>query len=95
MVEMEGSQVSEEMIVEGIRLAQEASAPVLAIMEQLREQAGQPKVDYPVWEPRAEIVELARERLADQLCAALRTAALGRLARHRAALKRLQNLFRT
>ena len=71
MVEMEGHQSPEELVIEGIRLAEEASRPVLDIMEQLREQVGQPKRDYPLWEPRAEIAQYVTEQLADKLGEAL------------------------
>ncbi len=74
MVEMDGCQVPEEVVIEGIKLAEETAAPVLDIIEELREQAGQPKRDYPLWEPRAEIVDYVKQHLTDQLDEALQIA---------------------
>ncbi len=74
MAEMEGHQVPEEVITEGIKLAQEATTPVLGIMEELREQAGRPKRDYPLWEPRPEITDYVREHVGPQLDEALQIA---------------------
>lgn len=71
MAEMEGHQIPEEMVINGIRLAEAAARPVLDIIQELREQAGQPKKDYPLWEPRPEIVQFVREQIGGRLSEAL------------------------
>ncbi len=71
MAEMEGHQVPEEEVIEGIRLAEEACQPVLEIIQELREKAGKPKRDYPLWEPRPEIAQFVRDEIGAQLSEAL------------------------
>ena len=66
-LEMDGSQVAEDICVEAMRLAEEACVPVRAAIEELRQKAGKPKRDLKMWEPRAEILALVRDKYAERI----------------------------
>ncbi|MCE5238826.1 polyribonucleotide nucleotidyltransferase [bacterium] len=66
-IEMDGAQIGEDICVEALRLAEEACVPVRAAMDELRQKAGKPKADMFIWEPRAEIVELVRDKYATRI----------------------------
>ena len=70
MAEAQGREIPEDKLVEAFQLAEEACQPVVAAIEELREQAGKPKRDYPLWEPRAEIVEFVANEYSEPLSAA-------------------------
>ena len=64
-VEMGGDQVPEEIVLKGIEMAAEACQPVAAAMEELRQKAGKPKEDFPLWEPAPEIADAVRARASE------------------------------
>ncbi len=70
MVELEGDSVPEDVVVEATVMAEEACQPIVEMIEELREKAGKPKGDYPIWEPRAEVVEEVRSRAYERICQA-------------------------
>ncbi|GAF74250.1 unnamed protein product, partial [marine sediment metagenome] len=70
-IEMSGNAVGEQVIREGMKLGYEACACVIEAIEQLREKAGKPKGDFPLWEPRAEVVEFINSELKDRIIEAL------------------------
>ncbi|MEN6545632.1 MAG: polyribonucleotide nucleotidyltransferase, partial [Armatimonadia bacterium] len=67
MVEMEGSEVPEEVVVEAMRIAEEACVPIRAAMDELRQKAGKPKADMKIWEPREEILQYLRDNYTQRL----------------------------
>ncbi len=67
MAEVEAKQIPDEMFSEAFAMAEEACQPVVKLIEELRDRAGKPKVDYPLWEPRPEIVEFVEAEYADDL----------------------------
>ena len=70
-MELESDQVPEDAIVDAIRLAEEACQPVIKMMEELRELAGKPKRDFPLWAPKPEITELANGQFKEAIHAAV------------------------
>lgn len=71
-VELGGEEVPEEIVLEGIRMAQEACIGVCDAIEELREKAGKPKGDYPLWAPSDEI-RAAVEARADDIRVAIQS----------------------
>ncbi len=71
MVEFEGNSVPEDLLLQATVMAEEACQPVVEIIEELREKAGKPKGDYPIWQPRPEIAQQVRERAYDRICQAV------------------------
>ncbi len=67
MLEMEGDEVAEDIVVEGMKLASEACEPVRAAIEELRTKAGKPKKDLKIWEPRAEILQYIRDNFTQRI----------------------------
>ncbi len=61
MVEMGGDQVPEDVVIDALEKGEAACQPVVEMIERLREKAGVPKKEYPLWEPRSEIVTYVRE----------------------------------
>jgi polyribonucleotide nucleotidyltransferase len=57
-LEMEGNQISEQVVREALQMVYEASQPVIDAIEELRRVAGKPKGDFPLWEPDPTIVEI-------------------------------------
>jgi len=72
-VEMGGDEVPEEIVLQGIEMAAEACQPVAEMIEELRQKAGKPKEQFPLWEPAPEIAEAVQAR-ADEIAAAIQTA---------------------
>jgi polyribonucleotide nucleotidyltransferase len=66
-MEMDGAEIPEDAVVEATRLAMEACEPVRAAIEELRQLAGKPKGDYPLWEPRPEILQYLRDNYTTRL----------------------------
>jgi polyribonucleotide nucleotidyltransferase len=64
-VELGGDEVPEEIVLEGIRMAQAACIKVCQAMHELREKAGKPKGDYPVWGPSDEVMAAVEARAAE------------------------------
>ena len=64
-VELGGEEVPEEIVLEGIRMAQEACVEVCRAIEELRDKAGKPKREYPLWGPTDEIREAVEARSDD------------------------------
>ncbi len=67
MAEVEAKQIPDEMLSEAFAMAEEACQPVVELIEELRAKAGKPKIDYPLWEPRPEIVDFVEGEYADDL----------------------------
>lgn len=67
MIEMEGSEVAEEIVIEAMRIAEEACVPLRAAMDELRDKAGKPKREMKIWEPRAEITEFIKDKYASRI----------------------------
>ena len=67
MIEMEGSEVGEDIVAEAMRIADEACAPLRAAMDEFRATAGKPKREMTIWEPRAEIVDYLKEHYATRI----------------------------
>ncbi len=71
MVELQGQQVAEQIIVDALELGFQECQKVIDLIEQLIEKAGKEKADYTRWQPREEIVQAVRERAWDEVCQAL------------------------
>ncbi len=72
-VELGGDEVPEEIVLEGIRMAQEACVGVCRAIEELRDKAGKPKREYPLWEPSDEIRDAVEAR-AEEIGQAIQSA---------------------
>lgn len=70
-IEMDGAEVSEQVVLEGLKMGYEACMPLIDLMEDLRAKAGNPKRDFPLWQPRDEVVELVTSEYQDQIAEAL------------------------
>jgi len=64
-VELGGEEVPEEIVLEGIRMAQAACLEVCRAIEELRDKAGKPKRDYPLWGPTDAMREAVEARSED------------------------------
>ncbi|MEA3402814.1 MAG: polyribonucleotide nucleotidyltransferase [Armatimonadota bacterium] len=64
-VELGGDEVPEEIVLQGIRMAHAACLPVCEAIEELRDKAGKPKREYPLWEPAPEVNDAVLERTED------------------------------
>jgi polyribonucleotide nucleotidyltransferase len=73
-IEMEGDQIPEDLVREGMQLAFDACQPVLAAIEELRSVAGKPKGEFKMWEPDAGIVEVAESQFGDRIRASVEVA---------------------
>lgn len=67
MIEMEGSEVAEDIVIEAMRIAEEACVPLRAAMDEMRDKAGKPKREMKIWEPRAEIAEFLKDKYASRI----------------------------
>lgn len=67
-IEMQGDQADEELIVQALKLGEEACIPVQTALEELRQVAGKPKREMFIWEPRSEIVTFVKENYAARIC---------------------------
>lgn len=67
MIEMEGSEVAEDIVIEAMRIAEEACVPLRAAMDELRDKAGKPKREMKIWEPRAEIAQFLQDNYASRI----------------------------
>ncbi|MCK4324332.1 MAG: polyribonucleotide nucleotidyltransferase, partial [Armatimonadetes bacterium] len=67
MAEVEAKQIPDEMLGEAFAMAEDACQPVVKLIEELRDKAGKPKIDYPMWEPRPGIVDFVEGEYADDL----------------------------
>ncbi|MCD6361546.1 MAG: polyribonucleotide nucleotidyltransferase [Armatimonadetes bacterium] len=72
-VELGGDQVPEDIVLQGIEMASEACQVVCDAMDELREKAGKPKQDYPLWQPAPEVEEAVLAR-ADDIGQAIKAA---------------------
>ncbi len=61
MVEMEGAEVPEDVVADALERGEVACLPVVEMIERLRDKAGVPKKEYPLWAPRPEIAAYVRE----------------------------------
>ncbi len=90
MVEMGGDQVPEDVVIDALEQGEAACLPVVEMIERLREKAGVPKKDYPLWEPRAEIVSYVREKAEGRIKEVIQTVDKGeRIAAEHALLNEL------
>ena len=64
-VELGGEEVPEEIVLEGIKMAQSACLKVCQAIDELRQKAGKPKREYPIWEPSDEVRAATEARSAD------------------------------
>jgi len=67
MAEVEAKQIPDETLGEAFAMAEDACQPVVQLIEELRAKAGKPKIDYPLWEPRPEIIGLVEGEYAGDL----------------------------
>ena len=67
MLEMEGDEVAESVVVEAMKLAAEACEPVRAAMDELRAKMGKPKKDMKLWAPRPEILQYIRDNFTERI----------------------------
>jgi len=65
-VELGGDEVPEEIVLEGISMAQAACIEVCHAIEELRDKAGKPKREYPLWGP-TDAISAAVEARADDI----------------------------
>jgi polyribonucleotide nucleotidyltransferase len=70
-MELEADQVLEDAAEAAIRLAEESCQPVVQAIEELREKAGKPKRDMPLWAPKPEIVALVEGPYKERIHAAV------------------------
>ncbi len=66
-LEMEGDQIAEARVREALQLAVDEGQVVIDAIEELREIAGKPKADFPMWEPDAAIAEYIETNLGDRI----------------------------
>jgi len=67
MAEVEAKQIPDETLGEAFAMAEEACQPVVKLIKELRDKAGKPKIDYPLWEPRPEIIDFVETEYAGDL----------------------------
>jgi len=67
MAEVEAKQIPDETLGEAFAMAEEACQPVVKLIKELRDKAGKPKIDYPLWEPRPEIIGFVETEYAGDL----------------------------
>ena len=67
MAEVEAKEIPDETLSEAFAVAEEACQPIVQLIEELRDKAGKPKIDYPLWEPQPEIVDFVEREYADDL----------------------------
>ncbi|MFW6156001.1 MAG: polyribonucleotide nucleotidyltransferase, partial [Armatimonadota bacterium] len=72
-VELGGDEVPEEVVLNGIKMAQNACVKICKAIEDLRDRAGKPKKEYPLWEPTDEI-RAAVDARADDIREAIKSA---------------------
>lgn len=70
-IEMEGMDAEDDIVYEGIQMAYEACQPIVEAINELREKAGKPKRDFPVWRPREEVVDFVKNTMTDRIHDAL------------------------
>ena len=70
-LEMDGAELSEQAVFEALKMGYDACMPVIDLLDQIREKAGKPKRDFPLWEPRDEVVELVDADYREQIIEAL------------------------
>jgi len=66
-LEMDGNSVSEEAVSKGLRMGYDVCMPVISAIEELREKAGKPKRDFPLWQPRDEVVSFLDAEFKDRI----------------------------
>jgi len=72
-VEMEGDQVPEDVVIDGILFGQKHLEPICDTIEELRQRVGRPKSDhYFIWEPDPQIVDAVTQMAQDELRDAVR-----------------------
>jgi polyribonucleotide nucleotidyltransferase len=71
-VEMEGDQVAEDVLVDGIIFGHQQLIPICEAIEELTRRVGQPKREYFIWEPDPEVAAAVTEMASDDLRAAVR-----------------------
>ncbi len=71
MVEAGANEVSEELMLEALRLGHQAIQDVIAIQQEMRQAVGKPKRDYVSHAVPEELIAQVRERVGDRLVSAL------------------------
>ncbi len=71
MIEADADQVSEEVMLGAIQLAHEVNQQVIALIEELRAQAGQPKAELTYYLVSSELKEAVKKFAGDSLKAAI------------------------
>ncbi|NPV46683.1 MAG: polyribonucleotide nucleotidyltransferase [Armatimonadetes bacterium] len=66
-IEMEGSEVPEGVVVEALEMGAEACQAVIKAVTELREKAGKPKRDFPLWEPRQAVLDYVQEHYTERI----------------------------
>jgi len=73
MVEGDGREVPESLVVQAMEAGQEAIQPLIALQEEIREKVGKPKRAYEPFVIPDELQELVRERMGGPLAEAVAT----------------------
>jgi len=76
MVEGDGREVSEELVVRAMEAGPQAIRPLIALQEEMREAVGKPKRQYVPFTIPDELRELVRERAAERLAEIVATSTL-------------------
>jgi len=71
MVEAGADEVSEEVLIDALKLGHKAIQETIAIQNKMREEVGKPKQDYPHFVLPEELKEAVRRQLGDRLSEAL------------------------
>jgi len=87
MAEVEAKQIPDERLSEAFAIAEQACQPVVKLIEEFRDKAGKPKADYPLWEPRSEIVDFVEGEYTNDLASAFQVVGKQERQRQVSALK--------
>ena len=71
MVEVGANEVSEEIVLEAIKLGHQAMQPIIALQEEMRRKVGKPKMEYQPFVVEEELHQLVESRLAGRFIPAL------------------------
>ncbi|GAI87952.1 unnamed protein product, partial [marine sediment metagenome] len=71
MVEAEAREVSEDIIIEAIRLGHETNQAIIKLQEQLRQACGKPKLESPIREANPEVISAVSSITGEKLASIL------------------------